>query len=475
MEARDLRQWIEQVDKMGELKRVNGAHWNHEIGAITELVHRKENGPAVLFDEIPEHEKGYRLLTNSMGSLRRLAMTIGFDPTLDYGPFINAWREKISDLKPVPAVEVKDGPILDNVLEGKDINMLAFPSPKWHEHDGGRYIGTGSIDITRDPDDGWVNCGCYRVMVHDEDTLGFYISPGKQGRIMREKYFERGEPLRIAVSFGHHPIVFMAGSIEVPHGICEFDYIGGITGEPLEVIKGEYSGLPFPATAEIVIEGEVLPNAEKVEGPFGEWTGYYGSASRSEPVIKVKRLMYRDNPILLGSPPTRPPAELGFYRAFLRSALIWDQLEKAGVPDVRGVWTPVSGGSRLLIVVSIKQRFLGHARQAGHVASMCRAGAYLGRYVIVVDEDINPYDINDVMWALTTRSDPSTSIDFINRAWSGPLDPVIRKGQPWGNSRAVIDCTRPFEWIDEFPRVAESSPELRDATMRKWGDILFGD
>lgn len=474
MEARDLRQWIDEVDKLGELKRLNGAHWHHEIGAITELAHRRENSPAVLFDDIPGHESGYRLLVNSMGSLRRLALTIGCEPVLEHGAFIKAWRDKMRNAKPLPALEVKDGPVLENVLEGKQINMLSFPAPKWHEHDGGRYLGTGSVDITRDPDDGWVNVGCYRVMVHDEDTLGFYISPGKHGRIMREKYFERGEPLRIAVSFGHHPIVFMVGGIEVPSGVCEFDYIGGITGEPMEVIIGEYSGLPFPASAEIVIEGEVQPEERRVEGPFGEWTGYYGSSSRPEPVMKVKRLMHRRNPIILGSPPTRPPSELGFYRAFLRSALIWDQLEQAGVTDVRGVWTPEAGGSRLLVVVAIKQRYLGHARQAGHVASMCRAGAYLGRYVIVVDEDINPYDMNDVLWALATRSDPSTSIDFITRAWSGPLDPMIRAGKPWGNSRAIIDCTRPFEWKQEFPLVAESSPELRDATMKKWGSLLFG-
>lgn len=473
MRTKDLREWIDAVDKMGELKRLNGAHWDIEIGAITELAHRKEGSAAVLFDEIPDHQPGYRVLSNSMGSLPRLAHTIGFDPAMGHAEFIRKWLETIKDLKPIPALEVKDGPVLENVKEGKDINLFEFPAPKWHEHDGGRYIGTGSVDVTRDPDDGWVNVGCYRVMVHNENTLGFYISPGKQGRVHRDKHFSSNKPMQVVMSFGHHPIVFMAGSIEVPVGLTEFDYIGGITGQPLEVIYGEHTGLPFPATAEIVIEGEVVPGEAMEEGPFGEWTGYYGSAQRAEPIVKVTRLMHRTNPIILGSPPTRPPAELGFYRAFLRSALIWDQLEKAGVPDVRGVWTPGSGGSRLIIVVAIKQRFLGHARQAGHVASMCRAGAYLGRYVIVVDEDINPYDINDVMWAMATRSDPSTSIDFINRAWSGPLDPVIRKGQSFGNSRAIIDCTRPFEWLDEFPEVAESSPAVRDAAMKKWGKLLF--
>ncbi|MFQ5849109.1 MAG: UbiD family decarboxylase [Candidatus Binatia bacterium] len=473
MEYRDLREWIRQVESVGEVKSLKGCDWNLEIGAVTELVHHREDGPAVFFDEIKDYPKGYRVLSNSLSSRRRMGLTLGLPPGETKMDFVRAWREKYRRIKPIPPKVVKDSPFFENVYKEKDIDLLKFPTPKWHEHDGGRYIGTGSIDITRDPDEGWVNWGTYRVMIHDANTVGFYISPGKHGRIQREKYASTGRTCKVAMSFGHDPLIFLGGSIEVPYGVSESEFIGGIRGEPLQVIEGEYTGLPIPASAEIVVEGEAIFDEPRIEGPFGEWTGYYGSAERPEPVVRIKRLYHRNDPILLGSPPGRPPTEVGWYRSYLRSALIWDEMEKAGVPDVKGVWLMVSGGTRLILVVSIKQRYPGHARQAALVASQCHAGAYLGRYVIVVDDDIDPSNTDEVIWAVATRSDPDTDIDILRRCWSGPLDPIIYSSRRGFNSRAIIDACRPFEWIEDFPRVAESSKEILEATAKKWGKALF--
>ncbi len=475
MEYRDLREWIKKAERLEEVRTLRNCDWNLEIGAITELVARREDGPAVLFDEIKGYPKGYRVLSNSLSSRKRLALTLDMPAGETKMDFVRLWRERYKKIKPIPPKVVKDSPLFENVYRDKDIDLLKFPTPKWHELDGGRYIGTGSIDVTRDPDEGWVNWGTYRVMIHDKDTVGFYISPGKHGRIQREKYISSGRPCKIAMSFGHDPLVFLAGSIEVPYGVPEYEFIGGVRGEPLELIEGEYSGLPVPANAEIVIEGDVIFDQAKIEGPFGEWTGYYASAERPEPFVKVKRLYHRNEPIILGSPPGRPPVELGWYRSYLRSALIWDEMEKAGVPDVKGVWLTVSGGSRLVLVVSIKQRYPGHAKQAAVVASQCHAGAYLGRYVLVVDDDIDPSNTDDVIWAMASRSDPETDIDIIRRCWSGPLDPIIQPGKKGFNSRAIIDACRPFEWMKDFPPVAESSKEVLDATAKKWGDILFSN
>jgi len=256
--------------------------------------------------------------------------------------------------------------------------------------------------------------------------------------------------------------------------VPEYEFIGGIRGEAFEMVEGEYSGLPIPAHAEIVIEGDVHFDNPKVEGPFGEWTGYYASAERAEPWVEVKRLYHRNDPIILGSPPGRPPAELGWYRSYLRSALIWDEMEKAGVPDVKGVWLTVSGGSRLMMAVAIKQRYPGHAKQAAVIASQCHAGAYLGRFVVVVDDDIDPSNTDDVIWAMCTRCEPTEDIDILRRCWSGPLDPIIHPTKKGFNSRAIIDATRPYEWMKDFPPVAESSKEVLDATAKKWGAELFG-
>src|SRR5258708_32060302 len=203
--------------------------------------------------------------------------------------FVRNIKDRITNVKYIKPEVVKDGPVMENVFRGKDINMWKFPTPKWHELDGGRHIGTGSVDITRDPDEGWANLGTYRVMIHDEDTLGFYISPGKHGRIMREKHFAKGEVCKVAVSFGQDPLIFLAGGVEVPRGLSEYDWIGGLQGSPVQVIEGEYTGLPFPASSEIVIEGDAMPGEERDEGPFGEWTGDTPERRGPDPLPRVKR------------------------------------------------------------------------------------------------------------------------------------------------------------------------------------------
>src|SRR3989440_245720 len=383
---RDLRDWLRRIDDMGELRVVRGASADEEIGMATELAGRVHGTPALLFDEIPGYKKGFRVLSNGLGWFPRLALTLGLDPKMSPEDLVRAWQKRVSEgITPIPSVEVKDGPIFENVKRGADVDMTIFPAPKWHENDGGRYIGTGSFDITRDPDNGWVHLRCYRV---------------------------------------------------------------------------------------IVIEGWVDPKERIVEGPFGEWTGYYASDARPEPFMQVEAVYYRNDPIMLGSPPNQPPDEQSFYRAFLRSALLRSELEAVGVPGIKGVWCHEVGGSRLFNAVSIEQRYAGHARQVGHLAATVHAGAYLGRYVIVVDDDIDVMDLNDVVWAMSTRSDPVESIDIIKRAWSGPLDPRIPKDRKGHSSRAIIDATRPFEWRAEFPPVNTPSAEVKQKAKEKFGYLL---
>jgi len=472
----DLRDWLEIVDGMGELKKIDGADWNLEMGTLAELVARESKGavPAVLFDKIKDYPKGYRALFAQNASFKRMALNLGLPLDLAGLDLVRAFRQKLAAHKPIPHKVVKSGPVLENVLAGKNINLLKFPVPFVHELDGGRYIGTGCLVITKDPEEGWVNFGAYRGMVHDETSMALYISPGKHGRIQRQKYFDQGKPCPVVISVGQDPVLFMVSGNEVDYGVSEFDYAGGLKGAPVEVIEGEVTGLPFPAHAEIVIEGIMDPQDVKKEGPFGEWTGYYASSIRPEPVVRVQRIYHRNNPILCCARPGRPPSDYSLAKCFVKAALIWDQVEKAGVPDVKGVWCHEAGGGRLLNIISIKQRYPGHARQALVAASQVHAGAYLGRYVIVVDDDIDPTNTFDVLWALSTRSDPVESIDIVRRCWSGPLDPRIQPGKKGFNSRALIDACRPFEWMKDFPPVAESSPELRDKVRKKWRKIIEG-
>jgi UbiD family decarboxylase len=300
-----------------------------------------------------------------------------------------------------------------------------------------------------------------------------WISPGKHGRLIRERYLARGERVPICVSVGHDPLIFMAACVEgLPSGMSEYDWAGGVSGRPYPVVKAPITGLPIPAYAEIVLEGYIDATDMRVEGPYGEFMGYYASGAPTLPTMEVQAVYHRRDPIILGCPQGKPPHEDNQFLAYLRSCLVWDQIERAGVPDVTGVWCPPLSANRFLTVISIKQRYPGHARQAGHLAAMCRSVAYAGKYVVVVDDDVDVANLQDLMWAVCSRSDPATSIDIINDAWSTPLDPSISpekkaRGE-YTNSRAIIDACRPFYWKDKYPIVNMPLPE----TVRKTKDMF---
>jgi len=480
---RDLREWLEQADKLGELKRVRGAHWDLEMGGLAEIVAReaKEVAPALLFDEIPGFPRGHRALFGQLDSVRRLALTLGLSlERPDRNSCVRACRDKLAALELQPRRLVERGKVEENFKQGDQIDLFQFPLPRHHEKDGGRYFGTAHCVITQDPDTGWVNLGTYRCMVMGKNTVGLHMSPGRHGRTMRDKYFERSQPFKVAIAVGVDPALFLSSTMAVPAGVSEYEFAGGLKGSPIEVVEGPYTKLPIPAHAEIVIEGECLPGETQEEGPFGEWAGYYannGLTSVREPVVHVKTLFHRNDPILTCAQPARPP---GYNFAFcvFRSAMIWDEIEKAGVPDVRGVWCHEIGGSRLFNVVAIKQRYPGHSRQAGMIASQCGSGVYIGRYTVVVDDDIDVTNLGDAIWAMATRADPERAIEIIRRCRSSSADPAVPPDQKASGdnpsavftSKAVIDACWPYEWKDRAYPVVEVSPELRSRLLSKWAE-----
>ncbi len=467
VEYRDLREWLALMESLGEVRTVRGAHWDLELGTITDLYQRRMGLPALLFDEITGYPPGYRVLSNTLTSDRRIAVTLGLPPDAGASGIIQAWRQYTHDFPTVPRRVVADGPINEHIQAGKDLNLLAFPSPRWHELDGGRYIGTGGVIIQRDPDSDWVNVGVYRVMVHDEHHAGVYISPGKHGRLIMEKYWKKGQPCPIAVSVGHDPLLLFLGGLEIPYGVSEYDVAGGLRGTPIDVLISEFTGLPVPASAEIVLEGEVHPGEERTEGPFGEWLGYYAGGSRPAPVIRLKAIRHRRNPIILGNLPARPPNDDTYYRGILRSAMIWDEIEAAGIPGVAGVWSHEAGGGRMFVIVAITQMYAGHAKQAGMIATHGHAGGYANRYTVVVDDDVDPMNMNDVLWAMCSRVDPREDLEVLTGRWSTPLDPMAYPPDRRNlNARVLIDACRPFG--RDFPKVCESSPAYQQEIIGRW-------
>ncbi len=469
----DLRQWLMRVEEFGELKKITGAHWDVEMGPLTQLMHEHHKGrtPALLFDEIPDYPNGYRTLYGHFSTLNRIALTLGLPLHKGRIESVTAYQEKLRNLVPIRPQFVEDGPILENVQTGEDINVLKFPVPRHHELDRARYIATACVAITKDPDRDWYNLGTYRSQVYDERTIGLQITGGKHGRIHRDKYFAKGQPMKVAIVVGQDPLLFLLGASAIPEGVSEYDVAGAIKGEAIQVIRGPHTGFPIPASAEIVIEGETVPGEVKEEGPFGEWTGYYCSEPKDRPYVRVKSVLHRNNPILCCAPQHRPVDETVLLKCIAGGAAVWDALNKSDVPDVQGVWHHEGGLGKRFLVVSVRQRYHGHARQVLHVASSAsQAAAYNGKWVIVVDEDIDPSDIDQVMWALTTRFDPVEDIDIIRKAWSSGRDPLVIPEHGNYNNRILVDACIPYhrKMAGDFPHVVEVSDQLKKKLMEKW-------
>jgi UbiD family decarboxylase len=472
LSKQDLRTWIAEIEAAGELQHISGADREEEIGGIVDFYQRRTGNPAVLFDDVPGYAKGHRVLANILTAVPRINLTLGMPADAPEMDLVHHWRRYMKDAKSIPPTDVKTGALLENVDEGNSINLFKIPVPKWHELDGGYYIGTGCMVIMRDPDTGWINYGAYRVQAHDAAVASIMCSKGKHGDLIKRKYHERGEPCPLVVVCGMHPALFMIAGLEIPYGKNEYDAAGGLLGEPVEIITGPTTGLPIPAHAEIAFEGLVYPGETIEEGPLGEWTGYYAGGVKQEPKIRVQTMMHRNNPILMGAIPGIPPDDDSFYRGTYRSGAVWNQLEGAGIPEVKGVWAHAAGGSRLWLTVAIKQMYAGHAKQAGLVASQCHAGAYANRFVIVVDDDIDPADMDKVIWAMCTRFDPREDMEVIRGAWSTALDPMSYSETDPRNARVVIDACRPWSRRDTFPQVVRNSEPLDERIRAKFASVL---
>lgn len=476
MANKDLRDWISAVEAAGDIRTITGAETQEEIGGIVDIYQRKMGNPAVMFDEVPGYPKGFRVLSNILTSVPRINVALGLPADASEMDLIHWWRDYMRDKPAFKPREVNGGPLLENVTEGADVDIGTIPTPKWHEHDGGAFIGTACMVVMKDPDSGWINCGTYRIQSHEPRVASVMMSPGKHGLIIMRRWHERGEPCPVAVVVGMHPALFMLGGLEVPYGQSELEAAGGILGEPVEIVNMPRTGLPVPANAEIAFEGFIHPDDLIDEGPLGEWTGYYAGGQRQEPAIRIETLMHRNDPVLMGAIPAVPPNDNTFYLGTYRCGAVWNQLEAAGIPEIKGVWAHEAGGSRFWLTVSIRQMYGGHSKQTGMVASHCHAGAYCNRWTVVVDDDIDPVNINDVIWAMSTRFDPREGLDVIHGGWSSHLDPMCYDGDSdRRNSRVIIDACRPWSRRDTFPTVARSSRALDDRIRAKWASVLPKD
>ena len=464
--AMDLRDFIKKCEAEGELKRIKAeVDWDLEMSHIAKL-NEERGGPALLFEKV----KGYPTpaLSSVCATTSRLALIMGMPKNTSLVELMREWVKRTAH-KILPKY-VESAPCKENVIKGDKINLLKFPVPKVFPRDGGRFFGTTAYTITKDPDSDWINLGTYRLQVLDEKTLGTQFIRGKHADIMLMKYKERKKPMPVAVGIGGDPLMFLMGAARLPAFESEYDFAGAIRGEPIEVVRGETVDLPIPATAEIVVEGEVDPETFKPEGPFGEYTGYYsGIGTTPRSFIKINCITHRNNPIFWFTTVGRAVTDTHMTMALTYGATLWQELEAMRIPGIKAVYCPPEGAGRFIAIISVRQMYPGHVNQVGTAAISTEMGAYGLKTVIVVDEDIDPWDLHRVLWALSFRFQPSRA-QIINRGRSTPLDPSLPVDQRDITSRIIMDATIPFEW-KEKPIPIELDREMVKKIKAKWSDL----
>jgi 2,5-furandicarboxylate decarboxylase 1 len=464
--SKDLRQFIRQlIDHMpGSIKRVH-RQVDPRFGctALAEKFARINEFPALFFP----HIDGSRipLVVNLTATYERLALALGTTP-LD---MVATYGDRLA--KGVAPVELtrEQAPVKEVIWQGKEADLNRLPIPTHNAQDAGPYI-TGGVGITRDLETGQLNAGLYRHQVFDDHELGVWFIDTHHGAYIHRAYEDQQRPLPIAIAIGHHP-AFLMGVISRLHGIGgEFEAAGALMEEPVRLVPAESSDLLVPADAEIVIEGEVMPQVRREEGPFGEWPGHY-MAGGPKPVIKVSTITMRSDAIYHDIfSANREHLVIG---SLPRMGSIYRNV-KAVVPSIRSVNVPAH--SRMHCYISLDKARDTEVKKAAFAALNTEPENL--KMIVVVDSDIDVFNDGDVLWAIGTRFDAAQDMLVIPE-WSGPggLLPTGWKYHEDGTRSAktmaamILDATKPGPPIPYPERAQVPDSEVEAADLEGIADL----
>ncbi len=448
MRFKDLREFAQTLQETDQIKLLEGANPDLEIGGASQIAAESAKCPALMFDGLKDFPKGHRLLTNAVANKTRERLVFGIAPELSDKDASKLWKDKLKQYESVAPKNVAEAPVKENILLGDKVDLHKLPWVRWHEDDGG-FCEHGTFTITRAPDSVKASARSYSFMMVDEHTLVARVAEGYADPVWQQ-YWQSGKGCPVAISLGHDPALFAAALVS-DEG---YGFAGWIRGAPVEVTHGETTGLPIPAAAEAVLEGEILsPEA--------------GQQSAG-PTVKIHSMLFRNEPVILGNAPY-PGANYGVLSS--KAAFVWNDMEALGIPNIEAVNHYDWGCT----IVAIKQPYPGHVKRVAHAVLGSSAGRN-ARIVIVVDEDIDPYNLEKVFWAIATRYDPEYALDIVRRIWSDGMEPRgVKDNKIRGNSTgstAIIDACRPYHWMDKFPRTTDISEELFRKTEEKWRKVL---
>ena len=473
-----LRQLLEESRSIGALKEITQpVDWCEEMNGLNYLVAHRENAPVLWFQNIKDARYGSTAVFNLFGTGKeRIAASLSLPKGRSIRELVEFTKNNFGRKIPPRSIPAEKAPVNEIIQEGSAIDVTGFPAPKFWPLDGGRYLGTWDVLVTRDLEDGHINLGTYRQMIHGPREIFCYWSPGKDARLQSERYWAQNKPFPVAAVYGCDPALLIVGCITVAKTESEYDFTGGLVNEPVETFRSDLTGLDLPASAEIIVEGFMHPGRLAKEGPFGEFTGYYGRPEARTPLIDIQRVRMRKNPILTCALMADYPAnELGIVYGIVRGAKVWNDLENLGVPGVKGVYCfPAAAGGFGMTAVSIEQRYPGHAAQTAALAAQVPSGAYYSKLIVVVDDDVDPTDLHQVIWAMSTRFDPEKDIDILRNTWSTWLDPTKNPPEEriYG-SKALINACKEHKHLKVFSPRSRLRREVYDRLVARWSEFGF--
>ncbi len=485
MQFNDLRDFIALLEKRGELKRIH-----HPVSCdleITEICDRtlRAKGPALLFENVSGHD--IPVLANLFGTPERVALGMGQEDT----EALRAVGELLAFLKePEPPKSLRDAwnkmPIFKRVLtmspkevskaacqactvNADDVDLSTLPVQTCWPGDAGPLI-TWPLVITKGPNKDRHNLGIYRMQVIGKNKLIMRWLSHRGGALdFKEWQASRpGENFPVSVALGADPATILGAVTPVPDTLSEFAFAGLLRGNKTEVCKSQNNDLLVPASAEIILEGHIAPDEMADEGPFGDHTGYYNEVERF-PVFTVDKITHRKQPIYHSTYTGRPPDEPAILGVALNEVFI--PLLKKQYPEIVDFYLPPEGCSYRMAVVTMKKQYPGHAKRVMMgVWSFLRQFMYT-KFVIVTDEDVNARSWEDVIWAITTRVDPTRDTTLVDNTPIDYLDfasPVSGLGSKMG-----IDATNkwPGETTREWGSPITMSPEVKEKIDSIWDEL----
>lgn len=483
MAFKDLHEFVAVLENKGLLHRVTTLV--DPVLEITEITDRisKKGGPALFFERV----KGspYPVLINAFGSFERMSLALGVQQLDEIGARISKMLELqdltgslLDKMKFLPRLAemgswvpkmVRKAPCQEVILRDEDATLNIFPILKCWPGDGGRYI-TLPLVFTKDPETGGRNLGMYRLQVFDGKTTGMHWHVHKNGAENYRRHQKIGQRMEVAVALGGDPATIYAATAPLPHGIDEMLFAGFLRSEPVEMVKCVTVDLEVPAQADIILEGYVDLDEQRVEGPFGDHTGYYSLADYF-PVFHIQCITHRKDAIYPATIVGKPPME----DCYLAKATerIFLPLLKMFIPEIVDINLPLEGVFHNCAVVSIKKSYPGQAKKV--MCAIWGMGQMMfTKMIIVVDEHVNVQDMSEVWWRVYNNTDPKRDFMMVD----GPLEVLDHSSPlPTYGSKVGIDATK--KWPGEghnrdWPEEIEMTQEIKKLVTSRWQEYGFG-